>query len=69
MGGSLQGHCEDRMILILTARVDPGEEVGAITGLHLFGTLDEELPWDTAVVIDARTALLDDQILLTGLEE
>ena len=57
------------MILILIARVDPGEEVCAIPGLHLFGTLDEKLPWDTAVVIDARTTLLDDQILLSGLEE
>ena len=69
MRGSLQGHGEHRMILILIARVDPGEEVGAITGLDLLGSLDKELPRDTAVVIDARSPLLDDQILLSGLEE
>ena len=69
MRGPLQGYSKHRMILILTARVDPREEVGAITGLRLFRTLDEELPRDTAVVIDARTPLLDDQILLSGLEE
>ena len=69
MRGSLQGHGKHSMILILISRVDPREEVGAITGLDLFGTLDKELPRDTAVVIDSRTTLLDDQILLSGLEE